>query len=288
MGKPKILITGTTGSVGQSLVKLLSDYQVINLGRSEMEGVDNIICDFEKDLDELQLPKDIFGIIHLAQSPKFRDFPDSALDIFLVNVLSTLWLADFAAKNGVKKFIYASSGGIYGNRDKGFNEDSNIPVANLGFYLGSKLNSEIILDSYKDIFDVSLLRLFFVYGENQEQTMLIPRLINNVNQGNEITINENGGISINPIYVEDAAEAIFKVLHVEGSNKFNIAGSETVSIKELSEIIGDLLEKKPVFKIVNGNSENLIGNNARMKSELLEPKTNLRNGLQKLINTYGL
>jgi nucleoside-diphosphate-sugar epimerase len=288
MKKQKILITGASGSIGRSLLKFLEGYELINLGRSKIEGIGNINCDFENGLDEVKLPNDIDAIIHLAQSPKFRDFPRSAKEMYQVNVNSTLFLADYASKNNVKKFIYASSGGIYGNRDSGFNETSQIPVTNLGFYLGSKLNSEIILDSYKDIYDVALLRFFFVYGENQPKSMLIPRLISNVNQGNEITINSSGGIKINPIYVEDAAKAIVKCLKLEGSNKFNIAGNEVLSIKELSEKIGNLLEVKPVFKIINNQSDNLIGSNDKMQEMLINPSIELNQGLKKLIKSYGL
>ena len=70
------------------------------------------------------LPNDIDIIIHLAQSSKFRDFPSEAGDIFNKHKIYSTAL-DFARKNNIQKFVYASSGGIYGtNSNRAFNESS--------------------------------------------------------------------------------------------------------------------------------------------------------------------
>ena len=60
-----------------------------------------------------KLPRDFDVIIHLAQSSKFRNFPENALDVFNVNINTTAKLLDFAKNNSISKFIYTSSGGIY-------------------------------------------------------------------------------------------------------------------------------------------------------------------------------
>ena len=67
--------------------------------------------------------------MHLAQSPRYRDFPEGALDVFEVNVGSTQRLLDWACRQGVKRFIYASSGGVYGHGEAPFEEDVPIKVA---------------------------------------------------------------------------------------------------------------------------------------------------------------
>ena len=117
------------------------------------------------------LPNDIDVIIHLAQSSKFRDFPSEAEDIFNVNIKSTAQLLDFARKNNVQKFVYASSGGIYGtNSNRAFNESSPITATDqLGFYLGSKLCGEVLVRNYSTLFDVITLRFFFMYGPKQQK-----------------------------------------------------------------------------------------------------------------------
>ena len=127
-----ILITGSTGLLGKILIKKLK-----KLGKSVIAVTNNskflkehgILykkIDFSKYWSIKDLPQNIDVIIHLAQSLKFRDFPENTLDVFRVNVESTLFLLDYAKKNGIKKFIYASSGGIYDYGKCAFREDSPI------------------------------------------------------------------------------------------------------------------------------------------------------------------
>ena len=63
-------------------------------------------------------PENIDVLYYLAQSNKFRDFPDGVSDMLKVNIHAPLKIADWAVKKGVKKFIYASSGGVYRKPDK--------------------------------------------------------------------------------------------------------------------------------------------------------------------------
>ena len=81
--------------------------------------------------------------------------------------------------------------------------------------------------------------------------MLIPRLIDSVKTLEAINIQGTEGIKINPVYVEDAANAIIKIINKQGSYNFNIGGSEIISIRNISEIIGKQLNIKPVFKYIN-------------------------------------
>ena len=282
----KILITGASGSIGKTLIPILiKQYNILCLGKTKVniKDVTNIFCDFNEKLDKLYLPNDIDVIIHLAQSNKFRDFPNSAEHIYNVNVRSTLFLADFAKSNNIRKFIYASSGGIYGNRNFGFTETDNVPVDDLGFYLGSKLCSEIILDNYKEMFDVVLLRLFFVFGKDQSKNMLIPRLINNIKKNNKIIIDKSGGIKINPIYVNDAVASIIESIKLEGSHKINVAGNEILSIKDISEKIAKKLGLPVKYNISNILTNNLIGDNTKMRERLYEPSYSFDSALDEII-----
>ncbi|MBC7864475.1 MAG: NAD(P)-dependent oxidoreductase, partial [Bacteroidia bacterium] len=187
--KKIILITGGSGSIGLSLIKELEKKHIIyNVSRHpvESEHVKNISLDLSSDFDTALFPQNAEVVIHLAQSENFRNFPEKAIDIFNTNTVSTAKLADFAVKTKVKKFIYASSGGIYGSHDKINYENDVLPVSDLGFYLSSKLCSEIILDSYKNLMDTQVLRFFFVYGPYQTKSMLIPRLIEKIKNGQPI------------------------------------------------------------------------------------------------------
>ncbi|MBI3500570.1 MAG: NAD(P)-dependent oxidoreductase [Bacteroidetes bacterium] len=287
----KILITGASGLIGSSLVNKITEGNEIfilnhnrKLQNEFSKKVKTIFCDLSEDWNVNFLPEKIDAIIHLAQSEHFREFPEKSEEIFRVNTLSTLKLLNYAKYSDAKKFIYASSGGIYGNNESGFNEDTPVVSNNdIGFYLSTKLCSEIIAENYNSFFDVITLRFFFVYGKNQKCSMLIPRLVDSVKQEKPIILQGKEGIKINPVHVEDAASAVIKTMALNGSHKINIAGPEILSIKQIAETIGGKLQKKPLFEIKNIESKNLIGDIGKMCKLLSVPKVNFSEGITALI-----
>ena len=212
--KRSIMITGANGLLGRSVLQAIAkDVQVFALVRSkplsQHENVKYLIADLELDLDTSLLPRKIDTIVHFAQSSKFRDFPDNALDVFNVNIASTARLLDYAKEVGAKQFIYASSGGIYGNGSQAFEENAAIvPPGQLGYYLGSKACGEILVQSYASIFQVTIIRPFFIYGPGQNRSMLIPRLMDLVSSGKPISLQGRAGIRINPVHVEEPRDLI--------------------------------------------------------------------------------
>jgi len=280
----KILITGINGLIGSQLSKeLKKSSDIMIYGVSQAKNGNQIEIDFSLEWSEKDLPKEIDVIIHLAQSEKFRDFPHSSNEVFQVNTVSTLKLLEYARNAGASKFIYASSGGVYGNSDKGFSEESPLqPNKDLGFYLTTKFCSELIVENYSRFFDVNILRFFFVFGEEQRKNMLIPRLIDSVRNNKVVTLQGLDGIKINPIYVEDAAKAISKIISKPGSYNVNIGGTEILSIKQIVEMIGVKLKVQPIFDYQTAETKNLIGDISKMK-ELYEPQVNFASALNKMI-----
>jgi nucleoside-diphosphate-sugar epimerase len=241
-----------------------------------VEGVKYQTIDFTTYHWTDELPDKLDCIIHLAQSSNFRDFPQSALDVFKVNIDSTAQLLDYARRIGVKQFIYASSGGVYGNGVNPFHEHAPIvPFNQLGYYLGSKACSEILVQSYASIFKVIILRPFFMYGPGQNRNMLIPRLMDSVANGKPIVLQGENGILINPIHVKDASSAVLAAMSVQDSSTFNIAGPDILSIKQICERMGEFLGKKPIFEFKLEKPNDLIGDISEMRNYLHNPKIHL-------------
>ena len=282
-----ILITGCNGLIGDALVEQLQDktlFQLYGISRSVNTKVSTFVLDLSTNWSDDILPKKIDVVIHLAQSEKFRDFPESANEVFQVNTLSTLKLLEYARKAGAKKFIYASSGGVYGNSDIGFNEDSPVSATgDLGFYLSTKFCSEVLVENYNSFFDVEILRFFFVYGERQQRSMLIPRIVDSIKEGRPITLQGSEGVRVNPIYVGDAVKSIIKVMDLKGSHKINIGGSEILSLKNIGDLIGSITGCTPIYKYEDKEPKNLISDIAKMKKLLLEPQTKFGEGIKKII-----
>lgn len=289
----KILITGSNGLLGNSLCRNLQmeGHEIFAItrrgSRIESNGRINYInLDFSRNWDVRQLPEKVDIIIHLSQSSKFREFPNGALDIFKVNIESTAKLLDYAVKVGVQNFIYASSGGIYGNSNSAFNENSPIiSPGKLGYYLGSKASGEILAQSYSGLMNVIVHRFFFIYGPGQNRSMLIPRLLDNIKNKIAITLNGDQGIRINPIHVEDASAAVIKSMYLNRSTTFNIAGPDVLSISQICEIMGNFLGVNPIYNYTNiENNSDLIGDITEMENYLIKPTRKISNSLIEIIN----
>ncbi|WP_103600185.1 NAD-dependent epimerase/dehydratase family protein [Campylobacter concisus] len=286
-----IMIIGANGLLGRYLVDILkgsTDLFAVVRDKNKIKFKDNKVNVVEVDLTNFNvdtLPKSIDIIFYLAQSNRFREFPDGVNDMLNVNVCAPIQIVQWALKNGVKKFIYASSGGVYLNQPCPAKEFFQIDANNkLGFYLNSKMAAEMLLKNFASFFETFIiLRPFFMYGAGQSSAMLIPRLINNVIDGNDIILNGIDGIRINPICILDAARIVAKTIDLKGEYIFNIAGAEIVSIRQLAEIVGELVGKRPIFSQNNINSNDLIGDISNMIEKLDRPIINIFNGIEKMV-----
>lgn len=286
----RILVTGATGLLGRRLIDILSaDHQVYALVRDmEAARIGNDIVPIQADLsrfDPFVLPSSIDAVYYLAQSRRFREFPEGMEDMVEINLRSPLKLVAWARENGVKRFFYASSGGVYKNPIQPVKEffDINANEKN-GFYLDSKLSAEMLLKNFAFCFETfAIMRPFFIYGPGQHPDMLIPRLIKSVATGREVFLNGSDGIRINPIHVNDAAIAFERLLGVEaGEYIFNIAGTEIVSMRQLGRLIGETLKIEPVFRRLEGMSFDLVADIGLMKQKLHIPEVHLADGIQQI------
>ena len=109
----------------------------------------------------------------MAQSNYYKDFPNSAIDIFGVNIASTASLLDYARMAEAKIFIYTSTGGLYGSSEF-YHKETQIPLLNLdnNFYFSSKSCSEVLIHNYRHIFKTVIFRPFFIYGETKQDICL--------------------------------------------------------------------------------------------------------------------
>jgi UDP-glucose 4-epimerase len=286
-----ILVTGSNGLLGRNLIQSLSrENEVHALVRVLPPDPVPHVHYHAVNLSELgetgSLPKRMDTIIHLAQSSHFRDFPERALDVFRVNVESTAWLLDYATRSEAKHFIYASSGGVYGSGNRAFDENSPIvATGDLGYYLGSKLCGEVLVQNYASLMQVTVLRFFFMYGALQKRSMLIPRLVDNIKASSVISLQGQDGIRINPVHVDDATQAIISLV-ASGKGKsatFNIAGPDVLTLREIASIIGNKLSTEPEFQILGGEPSDLVADNSAMRKELHEPEVHFDDGVQGLI-----
>jgi nucleoside-diphosphate-sugar epimerase len=279
----KVLVTGATGFVAGHLIPALArDHEVFALGHDEAriilaDGVQPVVLDLES-VTNSALPV-VDAIIHLAQANV--PFPEGASSLHAVNTGSTVVLLDHARRCNASHFVYASSASVYGLGADLFREDA-VP-AGRDFYSATKLAAERFVVAYESLFSTTVMRLVAPYGSGQRNRM-IPRLIDSVREGRAITLNGGGLPRMNPVYVGDVVALIASTLGRGGNHLVNVAGDDVASIKELGELIGELVGREPVFS--DGNAAvagDIVCANDRMRDVFGLSLTPLRDGLARTI-----
>jgi nucleoside-diphosphate-sugar epimerase len=288
----RILVTGASGFLGRHLLsELAPEHELVALTRRppepELKGLARwVFCDLCA-LDEARLPARVDAVIHLAQSHRYREFPGGAEDMFGVNVGSTFGLLEYARAASAGTFVLASTGGVYRRSLKPLREGD--PLQPTSFYFRSKLAAEILAEGYAEHFRTLALRFFFIYGPGQRR-MLIPTLAAKVAAGEEIVIEGDPGVRINPIYVEDAARVFAPALASQASGALNIAGDEEFSIAELVARLGEEAGERPRVRHVPATLDgDLVADCTRMRDELgVRPQVGFADGLRRVVRDMVL
>ena len=249
-----ILVTGVAGFIGSHIAEklLLGNNTVIGIDDLSAGYLSNIperviflkddICNIQK-YDSIMKSVDV--VFNNAASKKNICLKDPARDME-VNGIGTLKLLQSSLKNGVKKFIHASTGSVYGEVEGVITE--NTPRNPVSFYGISKMAGESYVQYFHNSLglDTTILRYFHVYGERQESNKdtggVVAIFSEEIKKGNSIIIHGDGLQKRVFTHVKDIAEANYRAWHTRKSigQVYNCASSEQMSIIDLA---GALMEK---------------------------------------------
>ena len=244
----KILVAGGTGFIGSHLVPALvaAGHHVIAVVRPgatapRPAGAEVIEADLAK-LDSAALPA-VEAVVHLAQAN--LPFPEHASDLLAVNCASAVALAAHAVRCGAARFLYASSGSVYGTSASMLTEESSL--AGTGFYAQTKIAAERLLSEFRGRLAVDLLRLFTPYGPGQQPFRLVPDIVARVREGRAVSVRANGMPSLTPIAVADVVRVLLARLQSAEGATMNVCGTEVTGIREIAETAGSILGRAPAF-----------------------------------------
>jgi nucleoside-diphosphate-sugar epimerase len=188
------------------------------------------------------------AVIHLASVANDPCSDLNPLVNWEISCLSTLQLADRAARQGVKHFIYASSGSVYGIKSES-NVTEDLELLPISEYNKTKMVAEKVLMSYSDRMVIQIVRPATVCGFSKRMRLdvavnllTMQALING-----KMTV--LGGDQIRPnIHIEDISNVyLFLLEHPEVTGPVN-AGFENLSVmdiaKKISKFIPSLIEVK--------------------------------------------
>lgn len=288
----KILVTGGCGYKGHVLIpKLLKNnhhVKVIDIQwfGNYLEPNDNLVI-IKKDIRDLK-QNDIDGydiIIHLAA---VANDPCSDLDPKLsweVGALSTMRLADFASKSGVKQIIYASSGSVYGVKDE-INVTEDLDLDPISEYNKNKMVSERVLLSYKEDMIVQIIRPATVCGLSPRMRLdvAVNLLTMQALNKNEITV--LGGEQTRPnIHIDDITDIyLFLIDNPQIAGIYN-AGFENISIMDIASSIKSKLNVPITIKESNDPRSYRV-DSSKLLNAGFKPSKNVAESINEIIDAY--
>jgi len=237
----KILVTGSNGFIGRSLVKRLTGpgFKII--------GFDITNGDIAEEGSLTYLEKeDISYVFHLAGKTFVPESWSHPFMFYRTNVMGTENILEFCRKTGAR-LTYVSSY-LYGKPDY-LPIDENHPVKAYNPYSHTKLVAEEICRYYRDQFNlgITILRPFNVYGPGQSEQFLIPELIKKILDPHVEFIEV---MDLRPkrdfIFIDDFVEALY--LSMDGPRGiYNIGSGSSVSVEEILQEIRAIAGKnKPL------------------------------------------
>lgn len=254
----KLFVTGGCGYVGSLMInKFLNKYKIKNVDSQwfgnklkEEKNLTNIKEDI-RDISGDFIEDDTYAVIHLAN---IANDPSVELDQTLsweVNVLAAKNLIEKSIKAGVKKFIYASSGSVYGIK-KEMKVTEDLDLVPISAYNKTKMICERLLLSYKDKIDVYIVRPATVCGLSPRMRfdVSVNMLTLQALKNKQITI--MGGNQTRPnIHINDMIGVYEHILSTDIEQGIYNAGFENISILDLGNKIKNKVDCE--IKIIESN-----------------------------------
>jgi len=283
----KVTIIGSNGFLGMNLGEYLrrEGVEVIGCSSTGGGGIDPRSGLFP---DTFSIQRETDAVVYLAQSPYYRVNKTNLEHLWNVNVLSALRAGELSREANVKRFIYASTGNVYSPQFSPLSEDS--PLRRDDWYVLSKIHAEEILSLFKRDLNITIMRLFGIYGTGQKDK-IIPNIIKTVIQEQEVYVEKNplnpddhNGLRVSFCYIDDLVGIIAKLLYLDGPLVLNIAGEKGISIREVATSIASFVGKKVSVKVLDRVREgDLIADIALLKEVVCPQFTPLQQGLAKTI-----
>ena len=288
----KLFITGGCGYVGSLMIQNFLDKYIIKNVDTQWFGnkleEDKNLTNIKADIRNLSgdfIDKNTYAVIHLAN---IANDPSVELDQTLsweVNVLAAKKLIEESIKKGVEKFIYASSGSVYGIKTE-MKVTEDLDLVPISTYNKTKMVCERLLLSYRDKIKVYIVRPATVCGLSPRMRfdVSVNMLTLQALKNKQITI--IGGNQTRPnIHINDMIRVYEHLLINDINQGIYNAGFENISILDLGNKIKNKVDCE--IKIIESNDPRSY----RQCSDKLiqtgfEQKFNIDNAIDEISNAF--
>lgn len=259
-----VLVTGGAGFIGSNIVRLL-----LEKGHSVIV-LDDLSSGYPRNLNpcarlsfirgDIRDRKLVSGIVkktelifHLAASVGNIRSIEHPIEDSQINVLGTLNILEAARRHKVRKVIFSSSAGIFGEL-KTLPIKEGHPAEPDSPYGASKLAAEKLCLAYAKLYKMECIcmRYFNVYGVNQRYDAygnVIPIFAHQMLYGKTLIVFGDGKQTRDFVNVQDVARANYQAAMSKGVwGAFNIASGRRITINTLIRLMSQASGIKPIVK----------------------------------------
>lgn len=288
----KILVTGACGYKGTVLVpKLLTAghevvaFDIMWFGNFlEPHPRLTVVKGDVRDIDAIPLDG-VDAIVHLSS---VANDPCGDLDPKLtweISALATMQLADRAARRGIKRFVYASSGSVYGIKDEP-QVTEDLELKPISEYNKTKMVGERVLLSYADQMTVQIIRPATVCGYSPRMRLDVSVNMLTMQALTNRRITVFGGDQTRPnIHIDDITDVyVFMLDNPQHTGVFN-AGFENISILDIAERVAGQVEAEIVVTESNDPRSYRV-NSDKLLATGFRPKKTVDDAISEIIAKY--
>ena len=299
----KVMVTGGAGFIGSHLVEYLSkSYRVVvidNLSQgNKLKNINNNIRLVKGDVRDYDLvkyhSKNCTSIFHLAAILGVDVVSEKNIETMDCEFEGIKNVCSAAKKNKLKKIIYASSSGVYGQLNYKGNVKESAIIQPSSAYSMAKRACEVYLKYFYRETKINsvAVRLFNVYGPRQDDRMVIPRFIDQAKSNKSITVYGNGKQTRDFTYIDDCVKTFDLIdKKVTGHHILNSSRGKEFDIYSLAKMIKKKIKSKSNISKVNVPKKiqefqvmKRSGDSSRLfKLIRFKPNTDLIDGLNKII-----
>lgn len=289
----RILVTGACGYKGHVLVPLLLEmgYEVI---AHDIQWFGNHLPTHEnlnvvkgdiRNTDSINL-RGVDCVIHLSS---IANDPCGDLNPKLtweVSALATMRLADRARRSNVGRFIYASSGSVYGVKEEA-QVTEELELNPISEYNKTKMVSERVLLSYSQDMRVQIVRPATVCGFSQRMRLDVAVNLLTMQALSKGKITVLGGDQVRPnIHIEDICSVYTHFLKNPDLTGIYNAGFENISIMDIAKLVSKYVPAKIEKKLSNDPRSYRLNSNKLLAAGFL-PKKTVEDAIREVVQKFS-
>ncbi|MEM2963182.1 MAG: NAD-dependent epimerase/dehydratase family protein [Candidatus Anstonellales archaeon] len=272
----RIIVIGGAGFIGSEMAGFLIDKghhvsvidnlrtgkerYITEAGKGKINFIYGDILNLQKVREAI---REVDAVFHFAANADIRGGMENTFLDLEQNLIGTYNVLEAMRQEGVKKIVFASSSGIYGEPEKIPTPESYGPLFPTSLYGASKLGAEGYISAFCEAFGIQawIFRLVNIVGARNSHGVIGDFIRKLRKNPHKLEILGNGKQQKSYLHVSDCISAIYFAFNKANNkiNVFNLGNEDTISVKEVADIVCEEMGLKDVTYSYTGGERGWIG-----------------------------